>query len=275
MCLQKSAELLSLAGREQHGLDGLVEDGLEVLAGLGRALEVLDGLDLLGEVLTLLGLDRLLAVVLELLERAGVVAEIELGADEDLRNVGAEVDHLREPLGGNVLERHGIRDREAHEEDVGIGVAQRAQAVLLWGVAVALVVVVVSISRNHPSRSPPVTHLTPPTQASEQARDTYIFLLTGRIPEAELDGLVAGREVDDVVVEHGRDVVLGEAVVGVRDEQAGLTHSTVADHDELHTHGQRTTRDGVGVSDEPHPRAREEEQPPRLGGQQEVCARVP
>ena len=104
------------------------------------------------------------------------------------------------------------------------------------------------------------------TNASERAseRDTYIFLLTGRIPEAELDGLVAGREVDDVVVEHGRDVVLGEAVVGVRDEQAGLTHSTVADHDELHTHATNDARRRWGQRRATP--ASEREQPPRLGG---------
>jgi hypothetical protein len=49
--LADSTALLVLLGED--GLDGLVEDGLEVLLSLGRALEVLDGLDLLGQLLTL------------------------------------------------------------------------------------------------------------------------------------------------------------------------------------------------------------------------------
>jgi hypothetical protein len=86
------------------------------------------------------------------------------------------VHHLGVPLGRHVLERDRIDDREADEEDVGVGVRQRAQSVVL--------------------------------------------LLAGCVPEAELDRLVAGRQVDDVVVEDGGNVVLGKAVVGVSDEKA-------------------------------------------------------
>jgi hypothetical protein len=88
------------------------------------------------------------------------------------------VHHLGIPLGRHVLERDRIDDREADEEDVGVGVRERAQSVVL--------------------------------------------LLTGCVPETELDRLVAGRQVDDVVVEDGGNVVLGKAVVGVSDEKASF-----------------------------------------------------
>jgi hypothetical protein len=46
--------LLLLVGLEQDGLDCLIEHVLQVVAGLGRALNVLQGLDLARELLTLL-----------------------------------------------------------------------------------------------------------------------------------------------------------------------------------------------------------------------------
>src|SRR5437899_249006 len=59
--LQQQARLLLLLLGEEDTLDGLVEHGLEVLAGLCGALKVLDGLDLLGECLTALRGDYVLA----------------------------------------------------------------------------------------------------------------------------------------------------------------------------------------------------------------------
>ena len=47
-------------------------------------------------------------------------------------------------------------------------------------------------------------------------------------------GLAVHHDVGRVVVEDGRDVVLGECVGGVRDEQAGLAHGAVADDHALH-----------------------------------------
>ena len=45
-------------------------------------------------------------------------------------------------------------------------------------------------------------------------------MLTSCIPKPELDCLFSSGKVDDVVVENGGDIVLREAVVGVRDEKA-------------------------------------------------------
>ena len=53
-----------------------------------------------------------------------------------------------------------------------------------------------------------------------QRTQTVVLFLSGRVPQAELDGLLARRKVHDVVVKHRRDVILGEAVVGVADEEA-------------------------------------------------------
>lgn len=138
--------LLLLLG-EQHCLDRLVKHSLEVVTVLSRALEVADGLDLLGESVALLGGDGRLTACLELVDGSSVRAKIDLGADQDLRNIGAEVDHLGVPLdrwiradrpgksdshlGLNVLVGGRVHDREADEEDVGVGVRERAETVVL------------------------------------------------------------------------------------------------------------------------------------------------
>lgn len=51
--------------------------------------------------------------------------------------------------------------------------------------------------------------------------------------QSELDGLMTGGEVNDVVVEDGWDIVFGESVVGIRDQQACFADSSVADYYEF------------------------------------------
>ena len=55
---------------------GRLEDLPDSLLALGRALEVGEGVDLLGHRPTLLGLDRLLFHLAQLLDRVGVVAQV-------------------------------------------------------------------------------------------------------------------------------------------------------------------------------------------------------
>jgi len=74
----------------------LVKDVLEALAREGRALEVLEGRELLDHVVGLLVGDRRLAVLAQGLERRLIVAKISLGSDQNDRNVGAVVLDLRE-----------------------------------------------------------------------------------------------------------------------------------------------------------------------------------
>jgi hypothetical protein len=61
-----------------------------------------------------------------------IVPEIHLSADDQARHAGAVVVYLWEPLLADVFERGGRRDAEANEEDVGLGVRERAQAVVIF-----------------------------------------------------------------------------------------------------------------------------------------------
>jgi len=109
-----------------------VEDLDEALLCGGRALEVLDGADL-GSLLfaLLLGDGTALVLGLETLECLGVCAEIELGADEDDGGGGAVVLHLRAPLGGHVLKGGWAHNAETDKENIGLGIAQRTQTVIV------------------------------------------------------------------------------------------------------------------------------------------------
>jgi hypothetical protein len=79
-------------------LDRLVEHALEIPLRQGGALEVLDGLDLLGDLHCLLILYGLHLALAQLLFDLGVVAQVELGADQDDGNAGCVVLYLGVPL---------------------------------------------------------------------------------------------------------------------------------------------------------------------------------
>lgn len=129
-----------------HGCKRLIKNVLEALTGQCRALEVLQSVDLLRLLSALLGIDGLLALLLELLKSLLVSAQINLGADQDDGNLGAVVlelntkraqhrqdliklgVYLRPPSILDVDERRMINDREADEEDVGLGVRQSTNA---------------------------------------------------------------------------------------------------------------------------------------------------
>lgn len=67
----------------------------------------------------------------QLLNSLSIVAQIKLGADENDRSVGTVMRDLGVPLGAHVLERRRRDDREADEEDVGLGVGERTQAIVV------------------------------------------------------------------------------------------------------------------------------------------------
>jgi len=119
----------TLGGKD--GTDGLVEDGLETLLGQGGALEVLDGLDFLGEVQTLGVADGGELLLGQTVDGLLVLAQIDLGSDEDEGSGGAVVVDLRVPLGLHVLKRGGRDDGEAGEEDVGLGVREGTKTVVI------------------------------------------------------------------------------------------------------------------------------------------------
>jgi hypothetical protein len=117
--------------RTQTQKTHLVKDGLEVVAGLGRALEVLDRLDLLGEVVGLIHIDGRLTLAAKLLQCGVIVTQICLGADQNLGHVRAEVHHLWVPLGADVLETDRVHNAEAHQEHIRVRIAKRTQSIVL------------------------------------------------------------------------------------------------------------------------------------------------
>lgn len=78
--------------------DGLIEHTLEVALCKGRALHVLDCLDLLGNADGLLVLDGCHLLLSQTLLGALVVAKIELGSDQDDGNTRCVVLDLGVPL---------------------------------------------------------------------------------------------------------------------------------------------------------------------------------
>lgn len=121
--------LLGLVGVE-NSADSLLEHGLEASLVQGRALHILDGSNCASHVATLLEGDGSEALLSQTRQGLLVIAKIKLGADQQEGSVGAVVLDLRVPLGANILERGRRDDGEADEEDVGLGVGQRAQTVL-------------------------------------------------------------------------------------------------------------------------------------------------
>jgi len=133
---------------------------------------------------------ELLAVGLNFFEDLLIVSQIDLGPDQYLLGFGAMVIDLREPFGSDIVERGGRYDREAEEEDVGFGIAQRAKS--------------------------------------------SIFFLTSRVPEREIDVIAVDFDSRREIIEDGRDIIDGKAVLGVGDEEAGFADGAVADDHAFH-----------------------------------------
>jgi len=134
-CLQEGAAARLLGslggGGVEDSADGLLEDGLETSLVERRALNVLDGADGLAHVETLLEGDGGEALLGETGNGLRILTKIELGADQEEGRIGAVVLDLGVPLGLHVLERSGRDDGEANEEDIGLGVGQRAETVII------------------------------------------------------------------------------------------------------------------------------------------------
>ena len=106
-------------------------------------------------------------------------------------------------LGLDVVENRRRNDAEANEEDIGLRVAERTQAVVIF--------------------------------------------LTRSVPQSQADGLVVDHDARRVVVEDGRDVLAGEGVGGVGDEQTCLADGTVTGDDAFQRLGRRSGHLGCGV----------------------------
>ena len=131
--LQDSALLLALARLGQKSsAGGCFEDLTDTLVGTSRALEVLVGADLLADFLTLFGRDGLLGGLGEFFNGLGVVAKIHLAANKDDGKALAEVKNLGNPLLLDVVERVWRVDGETDQNDVGVGVRQRTETVIIF-----------------------------------------------------------------------------------------------------------------------------------------------
>lgn len=81
-----------------NSLDSLVKNAFQVPLRQGAALEVFDGPDLFGDLDGLFVLDGSHLALTQLLPHLGVVAQIELGADEDDGHAGGVMLYFGEPL---------------------------------------------------------------------------------------------------------------------------------------------------------------------------------
>lgn len=92
-----ATSLLLLLGVED-GLDGIVENILQVRLSLCRALQILDGTNLPRQFLTTSGSDGLLTRGTQLLQSSRIISQIQLGSHKKIGDIGAEVHQLRIPL---------------------------------------------------------------------------------------------------------------------------------------------------------------------------------
>lgn len=60
-----------------------------------------------------------------------VFSQVQLGTNQDQGNTGAELMDLRKPLVGEAVERAGANHAVAEEEDIGVLVAERTEALQL------------------------------------------------------------------------------------------------------------------------------------------------
>jgi len=124
--------LLGAAGLgEKCGAGSVLENLTDTLIGLGRALEVLVGTDLLANLLTLLWGNWLLGSLVELLNGLLVVTEILLASNEDDWKTLTEVKDLRDPLLLDVVKGIWGVDGEANQDNVGVWVGEWAKTIVI------------------------------------------------------------------------------------------------------------------------------------------------
>lgn len=129
----RAALLLAPALLDHEGSTGSVlKDLLDTFLGLGRAFQVLESTNLLGNSLAFVGSDGALGSTLELLNGLGVVSQISLATDKDDGHTLAEVEDLRDPLLLHVVQGVGRINAEANENNAGVGVRKGTQAVVVF-----------------------------------------------------------------------------------------------------------------------------------------------
>lgn len=203
------------------GITHLVKDILELVLGQGAALDVFDCAQLLGHPLAILFPHGVHLLLGELGHHLLILPQIHLGADDEAGHAGAVVVYLGEPLLADVFERGGRRDAEANEEDVGLGIRERSQAVVIFlpgGIEQSQRVGLVANPKS----------------------GCLAGLLGGRgramVCLGAMQGSRAGTGIanvhdrDSIVVKDRRDVFRGEFVCGVANKETCLADRTVTDN---------------------------------------------
>lgn len=110
----------------------LIKHILQLKLRQSRALDVLDGAQVLGHALAVLFPHRLHLLLAKLLSHLRIVTQIRLGADDQTGHAGAVVVDLGEPLFSDVLKTGGRGDGKADEEDIGLRIRKRAETVVVF-----------------------------------------------------------------------------------------------------------------------------------------------
>lgn len=206
------------------------------------ALHILDGTQFLSHPLTILlpyGLHLLLG---QLLPHARVIPQIYLGTNDKAWDAGAVVVNLGEPFLADVLEGGGGRDGETDEEDVGLGIGQRTEPIIiLLSSRVEQAERVRLIANPTGTISTSAICTKEYREGCEEWRKPALSVccrasaMSIAHDSGEREGGVAAvRHVhyrDGIVIEYGRDVFGGELVGRIADQQTSLADSTVTDDD--------------------------------------------
>jgi len=181
--------LVALAPGKEGSTGRVLEHLPNTLASSGGALEILLSTNLLCDGHTLLRGHRPLVRLPQFIDHPRVASEILLAGDQDYRKAGAEVHNLRDPLLLNVVQRVRGVNGEADQDDMRVGVTERAE--------------------------------------------TIVVLLSGRIPQGELNVLSINFDIGYVVLEHSGDINLWESSFREDDQQTSLSASTITNNDQL------------------------------------------
>lgn len=109
----------------------LIKNILQLVLSQGRALDVFDSTQILGHTVTVLLANGLHFLSGKLLPHTRVIAQIGLGTDDQAGNTGAVVVDFREPLLANVFKGRRGGDGKADQEDIGLGVGERTETVVI------------------------------------------------------------------------------------------------------------------------------------------------
>jgi len=131
---QNDAALLlpaALVPGKESSTGRILEHLSNALAGSSRALEVLFSADLLCHGHTLLRGHWPLVRLPQLIDHPRIASEILFAGDQDYRKARAEVHNLRDPLLLNVVQRVRGVNGEADQDDMGVGITERTETVIV------------------------------------------------------------------------------------------------------------------------------------------------